>query len=102
MRPTCPARAGTTCSSFRSRSAPTSCTIFDAAHDKIDVIGYAGLTSVADVQAHLANNAGGNAMLTLANGQLITFAGVDAGSLTADDFVFNQTPVTKQRRQHGD
>ena len=67
---------------------------FDAAHDKIDLIGYAGFTSFADVQAHLANDADGNAMLTLADGQSITFAGVDAGSLTADDFVFDLTPVT--------
>jgi Ca2+-binding RTX toxin-like protein len=67
---------------------------FDAAHDKIDLIGYAGFTSFADVQAHLANDGNGNAMLTLADGQSITFAGVDAGTLTADDFVFEQTPVT--------
>jgi hypothetical protein len=67
---------------------------FDAAHDKIDLIGYAGFTSFADVQGHLANDAGGNAMLTLADGQSIIFGGVDAGTLTADDFVFNQIPIT--------
>ena len=67
---------------------------FDAAHDKIDLIGYAGFTSFADVQAHLANDADGNAVITLGDGQSITLSGVDAAALTADDFVFDQTPVT--------
>ena len=67
---------------------------FDAAHDKIDLIGYAGFTSFADVQAHLANDSAGNAVITLGNGQTITLSGVDAGSLTAADFIFDQTPVT--------
>ena len=34
-------------------------------------------------------------MITLGDGQTITLAGVDAGSLNASDFVFDQTPVTK-------
>ena len=34
-------------------------------------------------------------MITLADGQSITLNGVDAASLTADDFVFDQTPVTE-------
>ena len=34
---------------------------FDAAHDKIDLIGYSRFTSFADVQAHMANDAAGNA-----------------------------------------
>ena len=67
---------------------------FDAAHDTIDLIGYAGFTSFADVQAHLANDAAGDAVLTIGNGQSIALAGVDAGALTASDFVFGQTPVT--------
>ena len=33
-------------------------------------------------------------MITLAAGETITLNGVDAASLTASDFVFNQTPVT--------
>ena len=53
------------------------------------------------MQAHLANDATGNAVLTLGDGQSITLAGVDAGSLNADDFVFDQTPVTRQCRHHG-
>jgi hypothetical protein len=45
-------------------------------------------------QAHLANDAAGNAKITLGDGESITLTGVDAGSLTAADFVFDQTPVT--------
>jgi len=43
----------------------------------------------------MTNDAAGNAVLTLADGQSITLNGVDADSLTADDFVFDQTPVTE-------
>jgi len=43
----------------------------------------------------MANDAAGDAVITLADGQSITLNGVDASSLTADDFVFNHTPVTE-------
>jgi len=66
---------------------------FDTAADKIDLVGFAGFTSFADVQANVANDANGNAVLTLSNGGTIMLQGVDAASLTADDFVFNQEPV---------
>ena len=68
---------------------------FDAASDQIDLIGYAEFTSFGDIQAHTANDAAGNAVITLADGQSITLNGVDAASLTASDFVFDQTPVTE-------
>ncbi|MDH2348927.1 Ig-like domain-containing protein, partial [Bradyrhizobium sp. SSUT77] len=68
---------------------------YDPAADKIDLIGYAGFASFSDVQAHLANDGAGNAVITLGNGQSITLHGVDAASLTANDFVFDQTPVTE-------
>jgi hypothetical protein len=67
---------------------------FDTAHDQIDLMGFAGISSFADVQTHLANDAFGNAKITLADGESITLTGVDAGSLGAADFVFDQTPVT--------
>ena len=67
---------------------------FDIAHDQIDLIGYAGFNSFADVQANLADDANGDAVLTLGDGQSITFAGVDAGLFTAADFMFDQEPVT--------
>ncbi len=52
------------------------------------------LSTFADVQANLANDANGQAVLTLGDGQSITFSGVGSGSLTAADFVFDQEPVT--------
>ncbi|MGX1106597.1 immunoglobulin-like domain-containing protein [Bradyrhizobium elkanii] len=68
---------------------------FDLMYDKIDLIGYAEFTAFADIQAHTANNAAGNAVITLGDGQTITLDGIDAGSLSADDFVFDQTPVVE-------
>ena len=66
---------------------------FTATADKIDLIGYAGFTSFADVLAHTADDSSGNARLQLADGQSITLIGVQTSSLTAANFVFNQTPV---------
>ncbi len=67
---------------------------FDVAHDKIDLIGFAGFNSFADVLAHLSSDAAGNAIITLGNGETITLAGVSAAALTADDFLFNEAVVT--------
>ncbi|WP_441229190.1 T1SS-143 repeat domain-containing protein [Tardiphaga sp. 215_C5_N2_1] len=67
---------------------------FDTVHDKIDLIGFAGFSSFADVQAHLGTDAAGNAIITLGDGQTITLNGVSAASLSADDFLFNETPLT--------
>jgi hypothetical protein len=66
---------------------------FDTAHDQIDLIGYDGFTTFVDIQAHTINNDLGDAVITLGDGQSITLHGVDANSLSADDFVFDQTPV---------
>ena len=68
---------------------------YDPASDQIDLIGYSGLSSFADVQAHTVDDANGNAVITLADGQSITLEGVHTASLTAGDFVFDQTPVTE-------
>ncbi|SCB31799.1 T1SS-143 repeat domain-containing protein [Rhizobium multihospitium] len=67
---------------------------FDVAHDKIDLIGFAGFNSFADVLAHLSTDASGNAVITLGEGETITLAGVSAASLTANDFLFNEAVVT--------
>ncbi|MDL2405814.1 VCBS domain-containing protein [Rhizobium calliandrae] len=67
---------------------------FDTAHDKIDLIGFAGFNSFADVLAHLSSDVSGNAVITLGDGETITLAGVSAAALTADDFVFNEAVVT--------
>ena len=66
---------------------------FDATNDQIDLVGYAGFTSFADIQAHLADDANGNAVLTIGAGQSITITGVASASLTASNFLFDQTPV---------
>ncbi|ACA17733.1 outer membrane adhesin like protein [Methylobacterium sp. 4-46] len=66
---------------------------FDAAADKIDLIGYGGFKSFTDVQAHLADDATGSAVVTLADGQTITLDHVHASDLSAANFVFDQTPA---------
>ncbi|WP_349628829.1 VCBS domain-containing protein [Bradyrhizobium sp. AUGA SZCCT0177] len=68
---------------------------FDIASDQIDLIGYADFTGFGDIQAHMTDNAAGDAVITLADGQSITLKGVAAASLDASDFVFDQTPVTE-------
>jgi hypothetical protein len=67
---------------------------FNASQDQIDLIGYAGFASFADVTSHLTTDANGNALITLADGQSITLYGVAATSLSASNFVFDQTPIT--------
>jgi hypothetical protein len=67
---------------------------FNAASDEIDLIGFNGVASFSDIQANLADDANGNAVITIGTGETITLRGVHAASLTASDFVFNQTPVT--------
>jgi hypothetical protein len=64
---------------------------FDAAADQIDLIGYADFTSFADVQAHLSEDAAGNAVIAVGTGQSITLQGVDEAALTGNNFVFDQT-----------
>ena len=66
---------------------------FDAAHDQLDLIGYASFTGFADIGAHLADDANGNAVITLGDGQSIELQGVHAGALTENNFVFDQTPT---------
>ncbi|MGO4643276.1 beta strand repeat-containing protein, partial [Mesorhizobium sp. 2RAF45] len=66
---------------------------FDATADKVDLIGYSGFQSFADVQAHTADDASGNAVITLGDGQSITLEGVHSSALSAGNFVFDQTPV---------
>src|SRR4029453_18046168 len=66
---------------------------FDTAADTIDLIGYDGIGSFADVQSHMTDDASGNALITLGGGQSITLSGVSASSLTAPNFGFNVTPA---------
>ena len=64
---------------------------FNAASDKLDLVGFNGIAALSDVR--MADDVNGNAVITLGSGETITLHGVDASSLTANDFVFNQTPV---------
>ncbi len=67
---------------------------FNAASDKIDLIGFNNVKSFSDIQANLADDAHGNAVITVGAGETITLQGVHAAALNATDFVFDQTPVT--------
>jgi Ca2+-binding RTX toxin-like protein len=64
---------------------------FDAAADKIDLIGFPGVSNYADLA--IADDANGNAVITLANGSAITVLGVAAASLSAANFEFNVEPM---------
>ncbi len=67
---------------------------FNPASDRIDLIGFSGIASFADLQAKMANDANGNAVLTLGSGETITLVGIDAASLGAANFLFNEEPTT--------
>ena len=66
---------------------------FNVATDHIDLTGFAGITSFGDLAGDIAGDGSGNTVITLGVGETITVHGVDAASLTANDFVFNETPV---------
>ena len=68
---------------------------FNVATDKIDLTGFAGIASFADIAVDIAGDGNGNAIITLGAGETITLHRVDAASLTAGNFVFNQTPVVE-------
>jgi hypothetical protein len=67
---------------------------FNVASDKIDLIDFNNVASFSDIQANLPDDANGNAVIALGAGETITLHGVDASSLNANDFVFDQQPVT--------
>ncbi|HMK70186.1 MAG TPA: hypothetical protein VK442_04360, partial [Xanthobacteraceae bacterium] len=66
---------------------------FNAVTDKIDLMGFANVTSFSNIQ--IAEDSTGDAVITIGAGETITLQGVNAASLTAADFVFNQTPVVE-------
>jgi Ca2+-binding RTX toxin-like protein len=66
---------------------------FDVAADTIDLIGFAGVQSFADVEGQIANNVAGNAVVTLGEGKSIELLGVDASAVTEGNFVFNVEPT---------
>ena len=54
------------------------------------MIGYASFTGFADIEAHLADDANGDAVITLGDGQSVELHGVHAAELTENNFVFDQ------------
>jgi hypothetical protein len=67
---------------------------YNAASDKIDLVSFDNIASFSDLQGNIVDDANGNAVITIGSNETITVNGVHAASLTANDFVFDQTPVT--------
>ncbi|WP_460056605.1 beta strand repeat-containing protein [Pseudomonas sp. S2_D06] len=65
---------------------------FDAMADKIDMIGFTGVTGLADLS--ITNDANGNALVSISSGQTITLKGVDAANLSEANFQFDVDPIT--------
>ena len=65
----------------------------DLAADRIDLVGFTGITSFSDVQTHMTDDASGNAVIALGAGETLTVMGVHSADLTVDNFVFDQEPV---------
>src|SRR5205807_2728247 len=53
---------------------------FNPASNRIDLIGFSGISSIADLQAKLTNDANGYTIVALGPGETITIVGVDAAS----------------------
>ena len=68
---------------------------FNVATDKVDLIGFANIASFDDIKGNIADDGHGDTVITISAGETITLHGVNAASLTAADFVFNQTPVVE-------
>ncbi|MBV7572755.1 VCBS domain-containing protein, partial [Pseudomonas sp. PDM32] len=65
---------------------------FDATADKIDMIGFTGVTGFADLS--ITNDANGNALVSISSGQTVTLKGVDAANLSEANFQFDVDPLT--------
>ena len=68
---------------------------FNVASDQIDLAGFAGIASFSNIQGDITQDSNGDAVIAIGAGETITLHGVTAASLTASDFVFNQTPVVE-------
>jgi VCBS repeat-containing protein len=67
---------------------------FNVGTDKIDLLGFAHVASFSDIQLNIVEN-NGDAVITVGAGETITLHGVDVSSISANDFVFNQTPIVE-------
>nr|WP_124372988.1 VCBS domain-containing protein [Pseudomonas chlororaphis] len=65
---------------------------FNVAADKIDLIGFTGVTTFADLS--ITNDANGNALVSIGSGQTVTLRGVDAADLGETNFRFDTDPLT--------
>ncbi|MBP5085017.1 VCBS domain-containing protein [Pseudomonas chlororaphis] len=65
---------------------------FNVAADKIDLIGFTGVTTFADLS--ITNDANGNALVSIGSGQTVTLRGVDAADLGEANFQFDVDPLT--------
>ncbi|MBS0289854.1 MAG: VCBS domain-containing protein [Proteobacteria bacterium] len=65
---------------------------FDTALDKINLIGFDGVNQFSDL--HVSNDGYGDAVINIGINQSIVIRDVNASSLTASQFVFNETPHT--------
>ncbi|MBN3861189.1 type I secretion C-terminal target domain-containing protein [Pseudomonas frederiksbergensis] len=65
---------------------------FNAAADKIDLIGFTGVTGFADLS--ITNDANGNALVSIGSGQTVTLKGIDAADLSEANFQFDVDPLT--------
>nr|WP_258258080.1 VCBS domain-containing protein [Pseudomonas chlororaphis] len=65
---------------------------FDVTADKIDLIGFTGVTAFADLS--ISNDANGNALVSIGSGQTVTLKGVDAADLSEANFQFDRDPLT--------
>jgi hypothetical protein len=66
---------------------------FNAASDAIDLIGF-GVGGYSALQPNIANDGSGDAVITLGQDETITLKGVDAASLSAGNFAFDQEPTS--------
>jgi hypothetical protein len=64
---------------------------FNVASDQIDLMGFANVAGFQELQ--IADDGNGDAVITVASGETITLPGIDATTLTASNFVFDQTPT---------
>ncbi|PNA13533.1 VCBS domain-containing protein [Pseudomonas sp. FW215-R3] len=64
---------------------------FDATVDKIDMIGFTGVTGFADLS--ITNDANGNALVSISSGQTVTLKGVVAADLSEANFQFDVDPL---------
>ncbi|ROL75322.1 type I secretion protein [Pseudomonas chlororaphis] len=66
---------------------------FDVTADKIDLIGFTGITAFADLS--ISNDVNGNALVSIGSGQTVTLRGVDAADLSEANFQFDRGPLTQ-------